>query len=132
MAEFSHPPFVLRPPDLCRAGGITGIEAHDHGAAPSAHQSRKNSEQGSLAAAVWPEQAEEFGRANIKRNVVESCPALVAVHDVLHRDDGSSDGFRFSAYFRVCRGLGSHRLFYDEIRLSIIRTNSRGRYKTVA
>ena len=79
-------------------------------AAVGRHQSRRIRNRGSLAAAVWPEQAEEFGRANIKRNVVESCPALVAVHDVLHRDDGSSDGFRFSAYFRVCRGLGSHGL----------------------
>src|SRR5580700_3047523 len=66
-----------------------GIEAGDRRAAGSGHHERReNAKQSRLAAAIWPEQSEEFRRANVERNPVERGAVLVTMHQVAHANDG--------------------------------------------
>jgi hypothetical protein len=49
------------------------------------------------------------------------------MQNVLHRDDGSGRVVSFWGNFHNGGELRGHRLFYDEMRFSIMRTNNRGR-----
>jgi predicted phage gp36 major capsid-like protein len=65
------------------------------------HESGENPEKRGLATAVGAEQAEEFGRSNVKRNVIKRRTAVVTMDDVLDRDYGLGVRFRFGANFLV-------------------------------
>jgi len=71
------------------SGLAHGIEAGD-GRAPGSrhHERRENAKQCRLAAAIWPEQSEEFGGANVERNPLERGAVLVTMHQVAHANDG--------------------------------------------
>ena len=107
---------------------LGGVEAHDQSPAGRGnHQGGKNAEKGRLPATVGAQQAKKLSGTDFERNVVERSAALVAVNDALHRNHRAGGGLRFGAYFLVYGCFGSHRVFYDEIRFSIMRTNRRGR-----
>ena len=69
------------------AGGILGgIVSHDHGAARGRnHERRKDPEERGLAAAVRPEQAEQFCRTHVEGNAVQRRAVLVAMDQVFVR-----------------------------------------------
>src|ERR1035437_3043596 len=77
-----------------RSGLANRVQPSDHGAAGSRdHERGKNSEQSSLAAAVWTEETEEFGGANVERDAVERDAILVAMHEIVKGNDGLGRGF---------------------------------------
>ena len=73
-----------------QVGGILrGIAAHDQGAAGGGnHQSRENSEQSSLSAAIGSEQSEQFRRPHVEGNSVQRSAIFVAVNQILYGNDG--------------------------------------------
>src|SRR5205823_4501740 len=84
-------------------GILCGVVAHNDGATPDwNHQGRKNTEERGLAASVGTQQAEEFGAAHIERDPVQRGAILVAVHEVLNRNDGGLRG----ETVRVYQGYG--------------------------
>ena len=78
-------------------GFLGRVKSHDDGPpAGGYHQGGKDAEQGGLAAAVGPEQAEEFGGADVERNAVQGSASVVAVDEVL---DGDHSGHCDAALF---------------------------------
>src|SRR5215472_16418496 len=64
-------------------GIFGGVGAENDGAASARkHQGRENAEERSFAAAVWAEQAEQFGGAHVEGHVVEGGAVLVFMDDV--------------------------------------------------
>jgi hypothetical protein len=71
------------------SGLVNRVQASDGGAAGSRdHERGENSEQSSLAAAVWAKEAEEFGGANVEGDAVKRDAVLVAMHQVANGNDG--------------------------------------------
>src|SRR5579863_4227184 len=96
------------PPQACWI--LRRIAAHDGGApCGREHQSGKNPEEGGLAAAIWTQQAEQFRGTYVEGNAVQSRAVLIAMHQVLDRNDGL--GGRRS-YFRC--GVGDGGNFRDQ------------------
>src|SRR5258708_3546351 len=54
------------------------------------HQRRKDSKQGSLAAAVRAEQPKQLCRPDVKRNPIQRRPPVIAVHYIAHSYDRSA------------------------------------------
>src|SRR6266576_200740 len=108
---------ILRGIGVCNQGSTGGGN----------HEGGENSEKRGLAAAIGPQQAEEFGGANVERDVVERRTTVIAVDDVLDRNDWKGERFRFGANFLVGGEFGRHSLFYEETRFIIMRMNRSGR-----
>ena len=70
------------------SGLADGVEAGDGGATGSwDHQSRKNAEESSLAAAVRAEESEEFGGMNFESDAVERGAVLVTMDKIANGND---------------------------------------------
>src|SRR3977135_1573047 len=109
---------------------LGGVESQDEGAARNRdHQSRKNTKQSCFAAAIRSKQSEQFGWADVKGNAIQRATISVAMHKIWNRNYGRSGdrNLRVGASNGVCGHIGDHRLFYDEMVLSIISVNKRGR-----
>src|SRR5258708_38070359 len=79
------------------------------GASGGKHQGGKNPEEGGFSAAVGSQQAEQFCRAHVERNSIQSCSVSVAMHQGLHRNDGVNGRRR---YFQI--GVGDGGNFRDQ------------------
>ena len=66
------------------------------------HQCGENSKEGSLAAAVWAQKAEQFGCLHVKRDAIQSGTFTVAVNQVLNgnnrRANRGADGRRWEGW----------------------------------
>jgi len=91
------------------SGILRGIVTHDEGAAGGRdHQGGEDPEQGGLAAAIWTEQAEEFGGADVEGDAVERSAAFVAVNQILYGDD------RRGGVLHLWTGIGESGGFCDQ------------------
>src|SRR3982074_1805771 len=66
-----------------RSGLADGVEAGDRGTAGGGHHKRrKDAEEGSLAAAVRAEKAEQFSGANVERDALKCGAVLIAMDEI--------------------------------------------------
>ena len=100
----AHPQFLVEArrlkddaePAAQGAGIAQEVEPENAGrAARRPNEGGENAEEGRLAAAVRPEQAEDFARRDAERDVVEREAVAIAMGEVA-RDERRDDGFRSS------------------------------------
>src|SRR4029079_14446136 len=94
------------------------IKSHDDGPpAARLHQGGKDAEHRGLAAAIGPQQSEEFGRADIEGYAVQGSASVVTVDKFLNRDHSGCGRRRIAlGVKRKANGdLGDHRGLYMRI-----------------